>query len=335
VSVTSLHALGPAPETRAPMLFEAHRRKIAVPQFRDGRSQACQATHAATRADVDRQGAFGGGCRSRKSVWSKKNRALAVKKLDTEVHQLKALSEVEYGSAAVAAAKRWGCPVGIIHYLAGRRPKLNAHTYATRRSRARQRGHQMPLGETWEHRHPGGRCFFWNHRVATARLQIGNRSFRWALKVSDERKAEALMAPVRVARGHLHRAAVQELNCALGTDAAVAAAAARANARAQFASAIITAGGPKEAAEFVLKGPQREVGADIPGRVGGRALIPRAQAGSNSIMPGQSGRHLRGPAPAAPKAPPCMWRGPGMELSDELYAQQPPQGPRGGRVGAA
>jgi hypothetical protein len=27
-----------------------------------------------------------------------------------------------------------------------------------------------------------------------------------------------------------------------------------------------------------------------------------------------------------------MWRGPGMELSDELYAQQPSQGPRGGVV---
>src|SRR5262249_40620523 len=29
---------------------------------------------------------------------------------------------------------------------------------------------------------------------------------------------------------------------------------------------------------------------------------------------------------------PCMRRGPGMELSDELYARQPLQGPRGGRV---
>jgi hypothetical protein len=46
-------------------------------------------------------------------------------------------------------------------------------------------------------------------------------------------------------------------------------------------------------------------------------------------MARQSGRHMRGPAPAARKVPPCMWRGPGMELSDELYAQQPLHGWRG------
>ena len=49
-------------------------------------------------------------------------------------------------------------------------------------------------------------------------------------------------------------------------------------------------------------------------------------------MARQSENHERGPARAARRrAPPCMWRGPGMELSDELYAQQPSQGPRGGR----
>src|SRR4029077_17873820 len=66
----------------------------------------------------------------------KKKGRLRVKKLDTEVRRLKALSEAEYGSAAVATAKRWRCPVGIIHYLAGRRPALHAGTYATRRMRA-------------------------------------------------------------------------------------------------------------------------------------------------------------------------------------------------------
>src|ERR1700730_1479242 len=50
-------------------------------------------------------------------------------------------------------------------------------------------------------------------------------------------------------------------------------------------------------------------------------------------MARQSENHERGPARAARRrAPPCMWRGPGMELSDELYAQQPSQGPRGGVV---
>jgi hypothetical protein len=46
-------------------------------------------------------------------------------------------------------------------------------------------------------------------------------------------------------------------------------------------------------------------------------------------MARQLERHGRGPARVVRKAPPCMWRGPGMELSDELYAQQPLQGPRG------
>jgi hypothetical protein len=62
----------------------------------------------------------------------------------------------------------------------------------------------------------------------------------------------------------LHQAAVQELNCELGTDAAVAAVAARAGARARLARAIITAGGPTKLAEFVLKWTQEEVGTAVP-----------------------------------------------------------------------
>src|SRR5262249_23654719 len=64
-------------------------------------------------------------------------------------------------------------------------------------------------------------------------------------------------------------------------------------------------------------------------------LIPGAQANGEgaseegSIMARQLERHGRDPARVVRKAPPCMWRGPGMELSDELYAQQPLQGPRG------
>jgi hypothetical protein len=196
-----------------------------------------------------------------------------LEKVDTEVRRLRALSEAEYGSEALATAKRWGRPVGIIHHLAGRKPKLSAGTYRTRRMRARQRGRVMPMGDTWEHRPQGGKYFLWNGKVLTARLQIGSRRWQWPLKVIDEEKAEALMAPVRVARERLHRAAAEELNCELGADAAVAAAAARAGARAQLASAIITAGGPKKLAEFVLKGPQEEVGTDVPQRV----AIPRAE----------------------------------------------------------
>jgi hypothetical protein len=137
----------------------------------------------------------------------KKNGRSRVKKLDTEVRRLKALSKAEYGSAAVATARRWRCPVGIIHYLAGRRPALNARTYATRRMRARERGKQMPMGDTWEHRRQGGRYFYWNGKVLSARLYVDGRQWQWPLKIVDEEKAAALMAPVRVARERLRRAA--------------------------------------------------------------------------------------------------------------------------------
>jgi len=46
VSVTALHAVGSARETRAAVAFEAHQREIAVPQFRDAGSPGCQATGA-------------------------------------------------------------------------------------------------------------------------------------------------------------------------------------------------------------------------------------------------------------------------------------------------
>ena len=46
-------------------------------------------------------------------------------------------------------------------------------------------------------------------------------------------------------------------------------------------------------------------------------------------------RHMRVPAPAPRQAPPCMWRGAGMELSDDLYALQPARGWRGRVKGGA
>jgi hypothetical protein len=132
----------------------------------------------------------------------------------------------------------------------------------------------MPMGVTWEHRPQGGKYFFWNGKVLTARLQIDRRIWQWPLKVIDEDKAEALMAPVRAARERLHRAAAEELNCELGTDAAVAAAAARAGARGELRSAIIKAGGPKKLAELVLRGPQEEVGTDVPQQAAAAAAAP-------------------------------------------------------------
>ena len=187
-----------------------------------------------------------------------------LKKVFAEVRRLKALPGAEYGSQALAIAKRWGCPVGIIFYMAGRRPPLSAGTFNTRRMRRRARGEQLPKGDTWEHHARGGKYFFWNGNVLTARMQIGRRTRQWPLKVEDEAEAAAVMEPVRFAREHLRRAAVEALNHDLETTEAVTAAVAITSARDQLASAIITAGGPKELADFVRKGPKEDVGTAVP-----------------------------------------------------------------------
>jgi hypothetical protein len=145
--------------------------------------------------------------------------------------------------------------------MAGRKPELSAGTYKTRRTRARERGRSMPIGNTWEHHRQGGKCFFMNGKVLTARLYIDRRCWQWPLKgIADEGKAEALMAPVRVARERLQQAAVEALDCELETIAADDAAVALVGARAQLARAILAAGGPEKAAEFVRKGPQQRGG---------------------------------------------------------------------------
>jgi hypothetical protein len=199
---------------------------------------------------------------------------LRLEKVEAEVRRLKPLPEAEYGSEALAISKRWGRPEGFIHHLTGRKPALSRGTYATRRMRARGRDEPIPKGDTWEHRPQGGKCYGWNGKVLTARLQIDRRHWQWPLKVIDEEEAEAFMAPVRDARKRLHRAAAEELNSELGTNAAVAAAAARAGARAQLASAIITAGGPKKLAEFVIKGPLEEVDTAAPQRAAAVTAAP-------------------------------------------------------------
>jgi hypothetical protein len=196
--------------------------------------------------------------------------------VEAEIRRLKALPEARYPSEALATSKRWGRPVGIIHHLAGRKPALSAQTHKTRRSRARKRGQRLPLGDTWEHHRQGGKYFGWNGTVLTARLQIGGRSWRWPLRGIDEEKAKALMRPICAARERLQQAAADGLDCELGTDAAVAAAAALAAARAQLASAIITAGGPKELAKLVMKGPQEEVGTAVPQRTAAFTAAPSA-----------------------------------------------------------
>lgn len=205
-----------------------------------------------------------------------------LRKIKAEVCRLKRVPDARYGSEALATAKRSACPVGIIHHLAGRKPALNAQTYRTRRARARESGHPTPMGDTWEHRPQGGKYFGWNGKVLAARLQIGGRPWHWSLKGIDEEKPEAIMKPIRVARERLQRAAAEELNCELGTQAAVAAAVARTGARAELAQAILDAGGPKKLAEFVLKGPQEGVGRDVPQRP---RQLRRLRAGRCFVRP--------------------------------------------------
>src|SRR5262249_3351360 len=126
---------------------------------------------------------------------AKKAKRSRFQKLDAEIRWLKTVSDADYGSGALAISKRRGLPPGIIQDLAGRKPALSAGTYRTRRSRARKRGQQMPMGDTWEDRPQGGKYFFWNGKVLTARLQIDRRTWQWPLKVIDEEKAKALMGP--------------------------------------------------------------------------------------------------------------------------------------------
>jgi hypothetical protein len=203
-----------------------------------------------------------------KAYPSKGSELSRLKKIQAEVRRLKAVPEAEYGSKALAIAKRWGCPVGIIHYMAGRKPPWSAGTYRTRRmrerKRVRERGGVMPIGDTWELRPSRGRCFGWNGNALTARLQIGGRPKNWPLKAEDEGQAAALMAPVRDARQRLRRAKLEELKYEVGTNEAAAAAAELTKARDQLASAIITAGGPKELADLVRKGPKEDVGTAVP-----------------------------------------------------------------------
>jgi hypothetical protein len=100
-----------------------------------------------------------------------------LEKVNTELRRLKALPEAKYRPEALATAKRWGRPVGIIHYLAGRKPELSAGAYRNRRTRARQSGRAIPIGDTWEHHRRTGKCFFWNGKVTLGfRLAAGGGS---------------------------------------------------------------------------------------------------------------------------------------------------------------
>jgi hypothetical protein len=182
-------------------------------------------------------------------------------KFKTEVRQLKALSEAEYGSEALATAKRWGRPVGIIHHLVGRKPVLNAGAYRNRRTRARQHGQKIAKANFWYHRPPRGKGFYKNGRVMTARIQLARSATTWSLKFRDDAaRAAKIMNPVRVAWDHVYEAAKQELNWGIGTAEHTAAVAARVEACGRLAREIHEAGGPKELVAFVMTPPQPQAG---------------------------------------------------------------------------
>ena len=184
--------------------------------------------------------------------------------VDTEVRRLKAVSDAGYGPEALAAAKRLGRPVGIIHYLVGRKPRLNAGTYSTRRMGARQRGQRIAMANFWYHRPPRGKGFYKNGRVMTARIQLGRSATTWSLKFRDDAaRAAAIMNPVRVAWDHVYEAAKQELNWEIGTAEHTAAAAARVEACGRLAREIHAAGGPKELATFVTTPPRPQAGTTL------------------------------------------------------------------------
>jgi hypothetical protein len=198
-----------------------------------------------------------------------------LEKLETELHRLKTLSKAEYGPEALAAAKRWRCPVGIIHHLTGRKPALSPGTLNTRRMRARQRGQRIAMANLWYHRPPRGKGFYKNGRVMTARIQLGRRATTWSLKFRDDvERAAATMNPVLVAWHQTYEAAKKELNWEIGTAEHTVAVAARVEACGRLGTAIHQAGGPKELVAFVTS--QEEVGRAVPRRPPAVTAAPSA-----------------------------------------------------------
>jgi hypothetical protein len=197
-----------------------------------------------------------------------------IEKLDAAVHRLTPLSEAEYGPEALAAAKRFGCPVGFINYFTGRKPQSSAGTHATRRLRARDRGEKIAKAVSWHYRRVGGKCFYLNGGMMNARLEIGGRKHTWPLPTRNRDEAAAIMEPVRVAREHVREAARGVLNYEIGSVDYADAVRTREKACIAMAAAVLKAGGPKELADFVMKGPQEEVGAPVPRRAAAVTAAP-------------------------------------------------------------
>jgi len=185
-------------------------------------------------------------------------------KLDTEVRRLKALPDAKYGSEALATAKRWGCPVGIIHHLAGRKPELSAGAYRNRRTRAREDGEQIVKATSWHHRRVGNKLFYLNGGLMNARLEVNGRKYMWSLSTRDNDEAAAIMEPVRLARERVREAAKRVLDYESGSVGYTDALRTREKACIAFAAAIINAGGPIELAKTVQDQLPGEVGTAFP-----------------------------------------------------------------------
>jgi hypothetical protein len=173
---------------------------------------------------------------------------------------LAALPQAQYDAERIAAEKRFDLPVWIIDRLAKRLPRpVGLAAYRQRRFRARQRGEQTPMGTSWHHRAGRGKCLFVNGRVMNARIHVDGRVYQWSLgidavdRVSAQKRATRIIAPVRLAARRVRAAAAKVLDCSPATVAT--AIAKRTLACQKFADAILDAGGPKELAEFVLAAP--------------------------------------------------------------------------------
>jgi len=178
----------------------------------------------------------------------------------TKIRRLGRVADAEYGSEALATAKRWGRPVGFIHCLTGRNPEVSAGTYRTRRMRRRKGGQRLPTtGDTWHLRCGRGQCFYLNGNVYNARIELAARQFTWPLTVPDRARARTTMAPVREAGARVRDAASKWKDHELGTAASIAAGAALQAACGLFAGALNAAGALPELVALATK-PPAEVG---------------------------------------------------------------------------
>jgi hypothetical protein len=182
-----------------------------------------------------------------------------------EVERLAALSPEDYAVERKPATARLGLsPPTLDKLCKQQRPEL-PNRERQRRHRAREQGLRIAKANSWFHRPPRGKGFYKNGRVMTARIQLGRSAATWSLKFRDDAaRAAAVMNPVRVAWGHVHEAAKQELNWEIGTAEHTVAVAARVEACGRLARKIHAAGGPKELVAFVMTPPQPQAGTASP-----------------------------------------------------------------------